>query len=168
MAEGLKIHVCIVDGQHVDVVKTGVPLSICLLLQQQGLQWTALNGQPSRQLPDFQCRKIKAAGQLALGRSENQEQLPSPAPLSFEIRTHTTASGCMFTCSLTCLHARQFASGQEAFVYDDHQPMHISEPKINFSSCACTQYSLESYVKDKQPISEVISLLSLLSFHWII
>jgi len=37
MAEGLKIHVCIVDGQHVDVVKTGVPLSICLLLQQQGL-----------------------------------------------------------------------------------------------------------------------------------
>ena len=46
MAEGTKIRVCVVDGLHVDLAKTGVPLSICLLLQQQGLlmdstQWSA-------------------------------------------------------------------------------------------------------------------------------
>ena len=46
MAEGTKIHVCVVDGLHMDLAKTGVPLSICLLLQQQGLlmdtaQWSA-------------------------------------------------------------------------------------------------------------------------------
>ena len=46
MAEGTKIRVCVVDGLHADLAKTGVPLSICLLLQQQGLlmgsaQWTA-------------------------------------------------------------------------------------------------------------------------------
>ena len=44
MAEGTKIRV--VDGLHTDLAKTGVPLSICLLLQQQGLsmdsaQWSA-------------------------------------------------------------------------------------------------------------------------------
>ena len=46
MAEGTKIRVCVVDGLHADLAKTGVPLSICLLLQQQGLlmdsaQWSA-------------------------------------------------------------------------------------------------------------------------------
>jgi len=46
MAEGSKIRVCVVDGLHADLAKTGVPLSICLLLLQQGLsmdsaQWTA-------------------------------------------------------------------------------------------------------------------------------
>ena len=46
MVEGTKIRVCVVDGLHVDLVKTGVTLSICLLLQQQGLlmdsaQWSA-------------------------------------------------------------------------------------------------------------------------------
>ena len=42
----MKIRVCIVDGLHADLAKTGVPLSICLLFQQQGLlmdsaQWSA-------------------------------------------------------------------------------------------------------------------------------
>ena len=46
MAEGTKIRVCVVDGLHADLAKTGVPLSICLLLQQEGLlmdsaQWSA-------------------------------------------------------------------------------------------------------------------------------
>ena len=46
MAEGMKIRVCVVDGLHTDLAKTGVPLSICLLLQQQGhlmdsAQWSA-------------------------------------------------------------------------------------------------------------------------------
>ena len=41
-----KIRVCVVDGLHVDLVKTGVPLSICILLQQHRLlmdsaQWSA-------------------------------------------------------------------------------------------------------------------------------
>ena len=40
MAEGTKIRVCVVDRLHVDLAKTGVPLSICLLLQQQS-QWSA-------------------------------------------------------------------------------------------------------------------------------
>ena len=41
MAEGTKIRVCV--DLHADLAKTGVPLSICLLLQQQGLgaQWSA-------------------------------------------------------------------------------------------------------------------------------
>jgi len=34
---------------------------------------------------------------------------------------------------------------------------HISEPKINLGSCACTQYSLQSYVNERQPFSEIIS-----------
>ena len=46
MVEGTKIRVCVVDGLHVDLVKTVVPLFLCLLLQQQGLsmdsaQWSA-------------------------------------------------------------------------------------------------------------------------------
>ena len=81
MAEGTKTRVCVVDGLHADLAKTGVPLSICLLLQQQGLlmdsaQWSAKQTATGFLCPSFGLGSVhnmgpRAAGMLVVGGSES-------------------------------------------------------------------------------------------------
>ena len=54
MAGGSKIRVCIVDGLHADLAKSGVPLSV-YCCNSKDFRWTALNGQQSREPLDFWC-----------------------------------------------------------------------------------------------------------------
>ena len=52
MAEGAKIHVG-VDGLHADLAKTGIPSVYLSIVATERI--FNVNGQPSRQLPDFLC-----------------------------------------------------------------------------------------------------------------
>ena len=85
IAEGSKILVCIVNGLHADLVKTGVHLSICLLLQQQGLlmdsaQWTAKQTATGFSVsffwprPPGQCRQYGTKNGRRTGRRRKRKR----------------------------------------------------------------------------------------------
>ena len=72
-----KIRVCVVDGLHADLAKTGVSLSICLLLQQQELlmdsaQWSARQTATRFSVSAACAHNMgpRAAGMLVAGGSE--------------------------------------------------------------------------------------------------
>ena len=80
MAEGTKIIVCVVDGLHMDLAKTGIPLSIFLLLQQQGLlmdtaQWSAKQTATGFLCPSFGPSSVHSMGPTGCRRKQKRRGL---------------------------------------------------------------------------------------------
>ena len=132
MAEGTKIHVCVVDGLHADLAKTGVPLSICLLLQQQGLlmdsaQWSAKQTATGFSVSFFWPRQCAQYGPKSGGHGGRRRKRKRKG-LKRKSGTTAITSDAAAANPIGCTAKRETGSPINAPQADQHPALSSSSP----------------------------------------